>query len=464
MLRGSRFRAGEHTSRRVGEVMTSGPLSQQIGRSPRPSGPLLRRITHTLGLNFVLAAVLLRLALEFVYREVISVVFGYEGFPEGFALVPYLESWAAFLALLFVVPKRLSRPSDFFVAYLVFVTALPFIVLYPAMQAPSWKFWLLVSTVFAIVVFRRPSSFNFVEINYGRELFIAVALLIISFVTLWLLFFGGLRNFNLDLKLVYEVREGNDTLGAGALIYLLSVWTTKVFGPILLAVSLLNRRYALAMIMVLLHILWFGISQHKSVLFYPALVFLSFRYVKQGGGLLFLPLSLLAVTAASYLFYFFSEDILMLSMLVRRALFTPALLTFEYYDFFSRNDFVYWTNSMLNPFMSDIYKESISTLISWERGGSGGANNHFLATGYMQAGAFGLLIYAVIVIMILKIFDSFQDRGLPLGFLAAVGIVPIHALFHSADLPVAVLTHGLGICVVSLILVSSQHGRYETDC
>lgn len=407
----------------------------------------------------MLFAILLRIALDYLYLNVVSRLFAYQGFLADFALFPYIESWIAFITLLLVVPKKFERPSDFFVAYLVILTVLPFIVMYPAMQVPSWNLWYLVATVFSITVFRFATPFALTGFGNGRAVFIVVAILIISIVTFHLIASGGLKNFNLNFLLVYDVRDNFDTLGGSLLMNYLTVWTTKVFGPALMAVFLLSRRYMLAIMVVLLHVVWFGISQHKSVLFYPLLVFLAFRFLKVGFSLSFLPISILAITMISYLLYHFVGDILSVSFLVRRALFTPALLTFDYYAFFAQNDFVYWSNSILGGFMPYAYDESVSTLISRIRGGEGGANNHFLAAAYMQAGAFGLLLYTAITIVILNIFDSFQSKGLPIWFVVAVSIVPMHALFTSADLPVAVMTHGLGICIVSLILVGSSHAK-----
>ena len=431
--------------------------------SERVGDLMYRRPTYEIAPAFLIYAVLLRLALDFVYHDVVSVVFSYQGFLGGFHLSPYLESWLAFIILLIVVPKRLKRPSDFFVAYLVLVTALPFIVLYPAMQAPSWTLWFFVATVFAICVFRFPKPFKILLIRGGRKNYLIGALFIVSVVTLYLIAMGGLNHFNLNFARVYEIRNDIDTLGVSSLMNFLTVWTTKVFGPIIMAIFLLQRRYTLALMVVLLHVVWFGISQHKSVLFYPLLVFLTFRFIIKGGSLLFLPISLLAITVVSYLFYHFVDDVITTSYLVRRPLFTPALLTFDYYAFFEQNDFVYWSNSIFRFFVPYPYDESVTLMISGIRGGGGGANNHFLATGYMQAGAFGLLVYAAIIIVILNIFDSFQNKGLPTWFMVAVGIVPIQALFASADLPVAVMTHGLGICIISLIFVCSRHLKYKEE-
>lgn len=411
------------------------------------------------GLSFIISAVIMRLVLDYTYHNAVAVTFGYQGFMQGFFLLPYIESWIAFIILLIVVPKRMNRPSDFSVAYLVFVTALPLIVLYPAMQAPSWTLWFFVATVFAICVFRFPKQFKIPGIANGRKIYIIGALSVALVVTLNLIASGGLRHFNLDLMRVYEIRSNIETLGGSLLLNYLTMWTTKVFGPIIMAICLLSRRYTLAVMVVLLHVVWFGISQHKSVLFYPLLVFLTFKFVRKGVSLSFLPFLLMAVSVVSYLLYYFVGDIIAISFLVRRPLFIPALLTFDYYAFFEQNDFVYWSNSIFRVFMPYEYDESVSTMISRIRGGEGGANNHFLAAGYMQAGAFGLLVYAAITIVILNIFDSFQSKGLPIWFVVAVGIVPMHALFTSADLPVALMTHGLGICIVSLMFVGSSHTK-----
>lgn len=413
-----------------------------------------RKLIHSQGkYQFIITAILLRLLLDFVYIDFISVQFGYMGFQDKFSAWLYIESWIAFGLLLLVAPKRFARPSDFFINYLIMMTALPIIVLYPYMEAPSSMLWTFVVPVLSICIFRLPKPFYIKGIKGGRSIFIVLAFLLIAIVTTQLIASTGLRNFNLDFMRVYEIRDSAQLIGGSVLMSYLAIWMTKVFGPILMAIFLLNRQYSIVIIIALMHVLWFGILQHKSIVFYPALIFLTFKFLKNDVSLSFLPIILLAVTIFCYATYYFFDDIIMLSMLVRRSLFTPALLTFDYFEFFSTNPHVYWSNSLLSGFSTYDYDAGITKIISEYKGGTGGANNHFLASGYMQAGIFGLFIYAIIVIIVLNIFDSFQSAGAPQWLVVSVGTIPMHALITSADLPVALMTHGLGITMLALILV-----------
>lgn len=405
------------------------------------------------GYQFAVTAIFLRLLLDFVYLDFISVQFGYMGFQNKFSASLYVESWVAFGLLLLVAPKRFTRPSDFFVSYLIMMTALPIIVLYPFMKAPSSMLWTFIVPTFSICIFRLPKPIYIKGIKSGRSIFIVVASFLIAIVTIQLITNVGLKNFNLDFLRVYEIRDHVQIIGGSVLMSYLTTWMTKVFGPVLMAIFLLNRRYDIVIVIALMHVLWFGILQHKSIIFYPALIFLTFKFLKKEVSLSFLPITLLAVTIFCYATYYFFDDIIMLSMLVRRSLFTPALLTFDYFEFFSTNPHVYWSNSLLSGLSTYTYDASITKIISEYRGGTGGANNHFLASGYMQAGIFGLFIYTTIIIIILNIFDSFRRSGIPQWFVVSVGAIPMHALITSADLPVAVVTHGLGLSMLALMLV-----------
>jgi hypothetical protein len=276
-------------------------------------------------------------------------------------------------------------------------------------------------------------------------------------VTVWMLAVGGLRYFNLDLTLVYDFRDDvGDLIDQGFMSYL-NVWVTKIFGPVLLALALWRKNYLLAGLVFGLHIFWFGISSHKAVLFYPILIVFLWVWFRKTRALFIVPASMSLGVVISILLYFIHEEILVSSMFIRRVFFVPAKLTFDYYEFFSVNPFVYWSNSITSYFINYPYTTSPALLIGDYVGTGGWANNSFLATGYMHAGIFGVLIYGILVGLLFRLVDSLARNGVPVWVAIATMIVPSQVLLTSADLPTALLSHGFGMSLLILFFLRSAH-------
>jgi len=239
----------------------------------------------------------------------------------------------------------------------------------------------------------------------------------------------------------------------------LNVWATKIFGPVLLALALWRKNYLLAGFVFGLHVIWFGISSHKSVLFYPFLVTFLWVWFRKTRALSLIPLSMSLVVTATFLFYIFYEEIFLGSMFIRRVFFVPAKLTFDYYEFFSINPFVYWSNSITSYFIDYPYTMNTALLIGDYLGTEANANNSFLATGYSHAGIPGMIFYGVLVGLLFRLIDSLARNGVPVWVAVATMIVPSQALLTSADLPTALLTHGIGMSLVILFLLRSAFRR-----
>ena len=80
------------------------------------------------------------------------------------------------------------------------------------------------------------------------------------------------------------------------------------------------------------------------------------------------------------------------------------------------------------------------------------ANSSFLSTGYMHAGIIGVLFYSIIFSLILRLFDSIAYNQKFIWISVAIVIIPIRSMISGADLPTALLTHGVFISLVLSVL------------
>lgn len=412
---------------------------------------------------FYLSAIVFRVLLEKAYSDFVNPVFEYAGFILDLVADKYFESWIIYILLIVLFPKKLNRASDYLMAYLLFSFLAPLLVFYGLANANREHLFIVLLAVILILIFRIGDPIKLPLVRHGRIVAFWILAIGILFVTGWMTFSGGLKYFNLDFNRVYEFRnEAGDLINQGPMGYL-NTWAAKVFGPTLLAISLWKKKYYLATAAFGLHILWFGISSHKAILFYPFLVTFLWAWFRSSKALALLPISMSIVVASALVYHITTEEILLGSMLVRRTFFVPSFLTFTYYDFFSHNSFVYWSDSITSSFISYPYSLNPAKLIGAHLGGESSDNNSFLSTGYMHAGIPGMIFYGVFVGLLFRLIDSLSSKGIPPWVAVATMIVPSQALLTSADLPTALLTHGLGIAVLLLLLLRTSNRTLSTD-
>lgn len=413
----------------------------------RSGRPVARRSQLWL---FWICALGFRLSLELGYFVFVSPRYEYLGFTLALDTVVYVESWLLFLLLMTLMPWRLRRPSDFLISLLVFSFIVPIIIFYGLSAANREHLYIMLLGSLLVQLFRLRKPLSLRSVRGGRSYFLLLCVLCIALVTAWMLASGGLSRFNLDFREVYEYRESAaQSLNRGFMSYL-NQWAVKVLGPGLLAWALWKRAYPLAAIMLVLHVVWFGITAHKSVLFSPCIVLFVWWYFRSRDGLFIIPLGMALLSLVVLLNFFATGDALWSSMFIRRVFFVPALNAFAYYEFFNLNSHVYWSNSVMSSFLEYSYSMSPADLIGAYRGTDSHVNNSFLATGYMHAGIAGVVFYGIAVGCLLWLVDSLRGPNTPVWLAIAFVAIPLRSLFVSADLFTTLLTHGF---IVSLLIL-----------
>jgi hypothetical protein len=402
---------------------------------------------------FIFSGLLLWIAMDVAYRFYVSEHYLYNGFSMEPNLFKYFESLFIYLFFLFKTPKILLRPSDYFMNFLLFALIVPLLLIYALRDEPRIYLYTVLLGYFLIDSFRNGKLIKLPIVKHGYKIALGTLVLSAFGVTAWMVVVGGLVNFNLDLRRVYEFRiETGEIINTGIMGYV-NVWAYKVFGPALLAIALWRKHYFIALFVIVLHVLWFGISAHKAVLFNPFLVIIVYLLFSRTKALCLLPLAYSGVVITSLAVFFIFDYGLIASLFVRRVFFVPASNVFYYYQFFDANQFVYWSNSITSSFVSYPYHINPAELIGQWRETDGHINNSFLSTGFMHAGVAGIIFYSILVGLLFRIIDSFVNYGISNWVAISILVVPFYSLFLSADLPVSLLTHGIAVAIFILFLL-----------
>jgi hypothetical protein len=355
-------------------------------------------------------------------------------------------------------PKFFEKPSDIIMAFLLYTVLTPLLIFYA--YTPSERIHLYTTVLGSLLVlaFSAGRKFKVASVKQGGMITVLATSAGAVTTTFLMFYFGGLKAFNLNFLEVYKYRaEVVSTFNHGILPYFIT-WATKVFGPILLTVTLWKKKYFLAALVTIMHILWFGLTSHKAAVFYPIVIIGFWFLFKSSKSIAIIPIMMTILTAILTGLFLLFDHTLLGSLLIRRALFVPASLTFSYFEFFSSNPFVYWSNSIMSRFLDYPYNLKPAELIGEYSGVGAWANNGFLSTGYMHAGIFGVFLYSLILGTIFRLINSLRIESQSAWLATSIVLIPSLVIIRSSDLLTGLLTHGLLLSVLFLWLYQSRSG------
>ncbi|WP_165974267.1 hypothetical protein [Vibrio crassostreae] len=287
-------------------------------------------------------------------------------------------------------------------------------------------------------------------VNHGEAIIVRGSIISVFLIILWLFITGAAFNLNFDLTKVYEYRQVNAELSSFGLFAYINNWVYQIINVFLIAYFYKNKKFKKMLIFVMIQVFFFAVSAHKSILFYPILVIGIGFYFERYKTLSVILFGVIFIIVTSFILYFFFDDVVPASMFIRRVFFIPAMLSDEYFMFFSSNEFVYWSNSILSGLIDYPYDMRMTKLIGYQMGTEASANNGLISSGFAHFGYIGIAIYVLLFCFLIKIIDEFSSDSSMKWLGLALTIVPIRAALISSDLPTTLLTHGLLVSIFIL--------------
>lgn len=398
--------------------------------------------------------VLYRLILDIAFRYVVSERFGYMGFILDVNVLKIIESYVILIVFSLFLDDRIEKPSSFFVIFLYSMIIVPLTSVYALQNQPrEFIYYVLISFIF-IIIFKNTKIVKMAFIKNGKQVVLFSTFIVGSALFIWIIFKGGLRYLNFDLFKVYDFRRTvAELVFPGNMAYLMT-WFGKVMNPFFIAYNLWNKNKKGVVFSIGVQVLFFGITAHKAMLFYPVVILFIYFASKSASFAKFIPLGLASLNALALASYYFLNNGILITLFTRRVLLVNAKYHYSYFNFFNENGFVYYSNRSWFPeIIKYPYSEPIQLIIT---GGSGEwANAGFLANGYAHFGLLGMIVYSIIVGILFRYIDYLASYYLPKWLCIAIMVTPILSL-TSADLPTALLNHGILIAFIILWLMSSE--------
>jgi hypothetical protein len=407
---------------------------------------------------FVLLLFLYRISLDLCYIYIISPNYSYAGLFIDMNYYKIIESFIILFVCGLTIKHKIEKPSDFFILFIFSMLVIPLLSIY-SLQDKSREFlYMVIISIYVIKIVSKVPQIKLPLLKHGDK--IALIISIVTGIVLfgWIIVNGGFSYLNFNLANVYDFRGTvSEMIFPGKLSYAKTSFG-KILNPVLIAYYLWKRNKKMIITTIAVQVLFFGITAHKAMLFYPLLIVFAFLFGEKKYFGQMIPFGLFGVTFLSSIYYSITNNIILASLFVRRVLFVTVDNHYRYYDTFKKLGFLYFSNRSWFPkiieyplnypvpqVISKIYYGHINTWV----------NTGFLATGYINFGFVGMLVYAIIVGLIFRYIDYLAKNCLPLWFCIAIMIVPIFSLL-SADLPTALLTHGILLAMLMLWLISSS--------
>lgn len=410
----------------------------------------------------VLVALTYVVVLHYAYATMIAPQFTYLRYgyrspdPIGYGI-----AIACVVGLALVLPRRISRPSHF-IAWVLFI-----VLVAPSLVVPQYATVLSSADALQLAAW---ITVGFVPIaalgtRQGLRDFLPRAPL--RSTVFWLLFVGvwavlnayilitvGVKGNLPSLDDVYGVRLElrAEQLGDPVLAYTVPLLANFI-NPALMVRGLWFKRWLWFGIGVLGQLYIYDVSGNKTAVLSPialAAAYLLLRMRRPPGALPLLAAPLVAVTMMVIDWLTASSD--WTSLMVRRFLVTPGLLSAGYVSVFADIDKARLAHSIFSPFLQYPYQKEPPDLVGAEFFDRPltHANASFLADGYANFGYPGMLGACLIVVLLLWAVDD-AARGLPIGFSCLLFLMPALALVESGVLT-TMLTHGFVFAIVTCIL------------
>ena len=394
----------------------------------------LRRLEHFAAEHeqalFWALALFYRIGLDLMYCFAAYPLGGYMIRPFFTSAFRYVISFALYLILYASLPRR-EKDGIAFAVQLQFVyTAAPILTLY-AFSDMSGKYVLMVSACIlleSLLIFRPLRVSEPVRIR-GVQNYVTVLLgvLVLFAAAIPILYngFAGLKAFN--FRYIYEMRaNASYPPGFG---YLLN-WFVKAIVPFGFLCFLHLKKYRWAALTAVIQILFYMLTGWKFVLFILIpMVFVYFcaktrhclKLMYMGLGVCCLCVALayqmdhLAPSGSSSLTS--RVGIMATSIIAVRALFIPAGIKSYFYDFFSSNPKLYFSDGQIGRMLGLTYPykgSSGQVITAFQMGveafGRSNSNTGYLGESYAQMGFAGMLLMSVLLALILRSLRVYDRR------------------------------------------------------
>jgi hypothetical protein len=350
------------------------------------------------------------------------------------------------------------KPSDFGLSILYFFAFVPTLVIYGLADQPRPFMYMILSGYMAVVATCKiPFRIPLIRLQQAGRTGAYLAAIGTILIAAWFVARGNRDMLNLNLLDVYEYREeAGRVFDFGPIAYLAS-WTPRVLAPFLFCYFLLCRKWTLFLVAFAFQLSCLVIFQEKSVLIPCVMLPLLYFAPSERMGRVFFILGIAATIVICDVIYIKYDFALLSQLWTRRFFFDQQFLYYNYIDIFSKIGNVYFSDSFLSEVVHYPFQYPPANMVSYYMSGhsEANANTGFMGAGYMEMGAFGIVLGGAFAGLVLKIFDRVTSPEMPMWFFGTSALLPFMAMLVTENSQTSLLTGG--IVPLLLLMMFMRH-------
>jgi len=353
------------------------------------------------------------------------------------------------------MPKATQYISNIMVWLLIMLSYIPMLTIF-AFKDESRVFMYAV-TLFWISVFLLLClpRVNLPSLKESKIFYIIIFVSLGVFVFFSVYKYSGI-SFNFNLTKVYDIRSLFSKAKIPLSGYFFN-WTGYVVNVALFALLIKKKKWIYASLVVIFQLLLFSATGNKTFLFALPFALFVMWITSRKNPLFYFASGMLGLLILAILSNIVIDDLWLSSLITRRTLLVPAQLSFYYFDFYLSNGPILLSHSVFRFFLDYPYPLRLPNLIGkiYFDKPLMAANNGIVGDAVINFGLFGLALWSILLVTVLKLIDS-CSKGKDIKIGIATVLLPTIALTNSALLT-GLLTHGLLLALLILYLFPKEN-------
>lgn len=407
-----------------------------------------------------ISATIYKIILEISYINFASPRYSYMGLVYEPNVLNIIISYLMFYILLIFIPKDQNRPSNQLIQLLFLTSMVPFLsIFWLANKSLKYTLYMFLCYLLMFICLHiiKPGKIPLLKkrTNIAPKITNLIFVLSIIILTLRIIKFGGVDTRSFNFNNIYELRSEIQYYGIWG--YLVS-WLGKLLIPLCIIMYMMKRKKLLFLLSCILQVLLYLSTGSKTILF-AILLLIAVNYILEKGfwdrGVSIFYASLIGV---SIIVYKLTNNIWLIAITVVRQLTFPAIISFKYYDFFSVNKKLHFSEGLLgNVFNIDSpYNIRSAYIISGKVGNH--ENTGFLSDAYSNGGLIAMIVMSIIFLVILLYVDSVSKNSCNRSMYTALMSYQV-IILNDASLLTTIFTGGLSILLILMYIIASEEAN-----
>lgn len=405
---------------------------------------------------------LIYIILELYYYNIVSLQWNHLGYNLNFDIIKYIITKIVFIGLLCISLLLFDRSKFLYSIYLllIFFFYIPNAILF---SFGDFSYAPFLCNVFFVSFFVTSFYFKFkipsFSFSENTKIIGLIGLSILIVIPIVYRFKSDIHLNTLFLKDIYETRAIFSEKLTGIVSYLYHI-SVKTILPIGLVFFMIRKKPVFIVLYFLILIYLFVISGNKLV-YFTSTILLSFYYL--GKDYVSKINYFFIITIVLFISFPFidayvikARNSILVGTFVNRFLFTPAILTQWYFEFFDGKPFYFAESHVFNMFIKSPYDMPVGFLISkvYLNEPTVYANNGVVSDGFMNLGYGGVVLFSVVFAALFGLFNSLKLHVGYFGLFFSYIYVFLSAPFLSCFITGGVF---LFIILAIFILRDKQH-------